>query len=170
MKRAIITIVAILAVVSAGAGAPPPDALVQTLTNTIRKHCPEAKIEVTEHAFVAKYGTMMFTLHSVSKTGEVSPQTYQQEGPNFKGFILGIALQDGKYEGAAMVPQTLQGPYFPTFIDAPATDDGKKHYQVHFSYGSRLDPGLKKAIFEAIPKTRFQQLGGGDADNPHASP
>ena len=157
MKRAIIIITAILVMISSGEGAPPPDALVQRLTDTIRKYCPEAKIEATEYAFIAKYGTMMFTLHSVSKTGEVSPQTYQREGPNVKGFILGIALQDGKYEGAAMVPQTLQGPYFPTFIDAPATDDGKKHYQVHFSYGSRLDPGLKKAIFEAIPKTRFQQ-------------
>jgi len=141
--------------------AAPPDEMVQKLTDTIRKHCPEAQIEVTEHAFIAKHGTMMFTIHSISKTGEVYPQTHQQEGPNFRGFVLTVALHDGKYEGAADVPQTLQGPYFPTFIDAPSVEGGKKHYQVHFSYGSRLDPELKRAIFEAVPKTKFERSAAG---------
>ncbi len=86
--------------------------LVKTLTETIRKHCPDATIEATKTEFVAKSGTMMFTLHSKSKSGEVSPNTYQEEGPNFKGFMLRVALNDGKYQGAAVVPQTLQGPYF----------------------------------------------------------
>ena len=54
MKRVMVTIVAVLAIVGSGLGAPPPEALVQRLTNVIRKHCPEAKIEVTEHAFVAR--------------------------------------------------------------------------------------------------------------------
>jgi RHS repeat-associated protein len=51
--------------------------------------------------------------------------------------MLTVVLHDGKYEGAAMVPQTLQGPYYPTFLDAVPMDSGKKHYQVHFSYGYR---------------------------------
>jgi hypothetical protein len=148
---------------------PPPDEVVQKLTETIRKHCPEAKIEVTEKGFVAKSGTMMFTLHSKSKTGEVYPETYQQEGPNFKGFILRIEVLDGKYEGAAVIPQTLQGPYFPTFIDAPSVEKEKQHYEVRFSCGSRLDPDLKKGIFEVIPKTRFQP-GAAPNDGPALPP
>jgi hypothetical protein len=156
MARTILAVFALFVSAATLFAAPPPDDMVQELTRTIRKHCPEAKIEVTEDEFVARSGTMMFTLHSRSKSGEVYPQTYQQEGPNFKGFILRVALHDGKYEGAAVVPQTLQGPYFPTFIDAPPVEKGHKHYQVHFSYGSRLDADLKKAIFEVIPKTRFQ--------------
>ena len=147
----------VLAAVSVAVGAPPSDDMVKALSETIGKKCPEAKIEITKDAFIAKHGTMTFTLHSRAKTGEISPQTYQQEGPSFKGFILRVALEDGQYGGAAMVPQTLQEPYFAIFLDAPVTDDGKKHYQVHFSYGSRLDPELKKAILEAIPRTRFQQ-------------
>ena len=107
----------------------------------------------------------MFTLHSKSKTGEVYPETYQQEGPNFKGFILRVEVLDGKYEGAAVMPQTLQGPYFPTFIDAPSVEKDKQHYEVRFSYGSRLDPDLKKAIFEVIPKTRSQP-GAAPNDGP----
>jgi len=155
MNRMILATFAALVAASGLSAEPPSDELVQKLTEMIRKHCPEAKIEVTKQEFVAKSGTMMFTLHGRSKAGEVSPVTYQQEGPNFKGFMLRVSVNEGKYQGAAVVPQTLQGPYFPTFIDAPPVEKENKHYWVGFSYGSRLDPDLKKAIFEAIPTTKF---------------
>jgi len=142
---------------------PPPENVFKKLTETIRKHCPGATMEVTEKGFKAKHGTIVYTLHAQSKTGEVYAQTYQQEGPNYKGFILTISLHDGKYEGAAMVPQTLQGPYFPTFIDAVPVENGKKHYQIHFSYGNGLDRELMKAILDTIPRSRLQQPAGGDA-------
>jgi len=138
--------------------AEPPEAeVVRTLTSVITNLCPKAHIETDRLIFSAKFSTMVYTMHSSLKTGEVSKQTYQQEGPGFEGFTLGVSLEDGKYAGAADVPQTVQGPYFPTFLDAPATDGGKKHYLVQFSYGTRLNPALKKAIFEAIPKSRLQQ-------------
>ena len=120
MHRTILASIAVLVTVHAATAEAPPDELVQKLTQAIRKHCPDATIEVSKQAFVAKFGTMTFTLHGRSKTGEVSPKTHQEEGPNYKGFMLHIALHDGRYQGAAVVPQTLQGPYFPTFIDAPA--------------------------------------------------
>ncbi|HEY7310080.1 MAG TPA: hypothetical protein VH643_12030 [Gemmataceae bacterium] len=159
-------VAAVVLFVSAGTilAEPPPDELVKALTKTIRKHCPDAKIEVTKQAFVAKYGAMMFTLHGRSKSGEFFPETHRQEGPNFKGFILHVEVHDGRYQGAAVVPQTLQGPYFPTFLDAPAFEKGNQHYLVKFSYGSRIDPDLKKAIFEAIPKTRFERGAKPDRD------
>lgn len=133
-----------------------PEELVKKLRAAIEEHCPDAQIEVTESGFTAKHGTMMFTLHSKSKTGEVYPQTYQEEGPNFKGFLLRVSIQKGPYQGAAVIPQTLQGPYFPTFIDAPATDDGRNYYWVMFSVGSRLDEKTRDALFDAIPKTKLQ--------------
>jgi hypothetical protein len=133
-----------------------PDDLLKKLSAAIRECCPDAQIEVNHEVFTAKRGTMTFTLHSVSKTGEVYPQTHQQEGPNFKGFILTVSLREGPYLGAATTPQTLQGPYFPTFIDAPATADGKGHFWVTFSYGKGIDEEVRSAILGAIPKTRFQ--------------
>ena len=89
-------------------------------------------------------------------TGEFSPKTYQQEGPNFRGFLLTVTVQKGRYEGQAVVPQELHGPYFPTYISAPMTEDGKNHYWITFSYGGRLDPKLKQAIFAALPGGKFQ--------------
>jgi hypothetical protein len=156
MHKTILATIAVLVAVNAGVAEAPPDELVRKLTETIHKHCPDAKIEVTKEGFLAKFGTMMFTLHGRSKSGEVSRDTYSQEGPNFKGFILRVAVHEGKYQGAAVVPQTLQEPYFATFIDAPAVEKENKHYVIGFSYGSRIDPDLKNAIFEAIPTTRFE--------------
>lgn len=163
MIRITIATMMVLFIASGSMAAPPPSDMVKKLTQVLRKRCPEAIIEVTKEAFTAKYGTIVYTLHSRSKTGEVYPQTYQQEGPNFKGFMLSVSLQEGKYGGAAVVPQTLQGPYFPTFLDAVSVEDGKKYYMVHFSYGSRLDPELMKSLFEVLPKTRFPQPEGGEA-------
>ncbi len=137
--------------------APPPEELRHKLTQTIRKHRPEAQLEVTKDAFTAKAGTMMYTVHSRSKTGEVYERTHQEEGPNFKGFVLSVAVYPGPYQGAAAIPQTLQGPYFQTFLDATPTDKGDEHYLVHFSYGSRLDADLKRAIMDAIPRTQFSR-------------
>src|SRR5262245_12863856 len=155
MGKSIFAIVAVVAGASHVCAGPPPAEMVKKLTDTIRKHCPDATIDVTKEEFVAKFGTMMFTVHSRSKTGEVFPQTHQQEGPNYKGFMLRVALQDGKYSGAAVAPQTLQGPYYPTYIDAAPVEKTDKHYMVHFAFGSRLDPDLKKAIFDVIPQTQF---------------
>ncbi len=58
-----------------------PDSLTQKLSAAIREHCPNALIAVSESEFTAKHGTMMFTVHRKSKTGEVYPGTYQEEGP-----------------------------------------------------------------------------------------
>ena len=165
MKRYVITLLAVLAVVSMRAvgswadeehrPVAPSEELVKKLSEVILKHCPDAKIEVTKYGFFAKHGTMPFTVHGRSMTGEISRETHEEEGPNFKGFMLRVSLVDGKYFGQVGVPQTITGPYFPTFIDAPATADGKHHHSVGFSYGSQLDPKLKKAIFDAIPKTKL---------------
>jgi len=164
MRKVALVFVVYCVVADLAHGAPPPPEMVRSMTEAIVKHRPDAKIEVTDDGFVAKAGTMMFTLHNKSKSGEVYADTYRAEGPNFKGFLLRVAVNPGLYQGAAATPQTLQEAYFTTFIDAPATPAGDAHYAVGFSFGSRLDPELKKAIFEVIPKTKFQEgavPGGG---------
>src|SRR5688572_9854766 len=132
-------------------GEVPTDPGLLKLLDVIRQQVPDAKIETTADSITAKSGTMMFTLHGRSKTGEVSPQTYQEEGPNFKGFVLKVTLTPGRYEGAAMVPQTLRDPYYPKFIDARPTADGASYYWVNFAYGSRFDKKVHNALHAALP-------------------
>ena len=158
MHRAVISAFAIVVAAGSALAEPPPDELFQKLTKAICTHCPDAKIEVTKQEFVAKFETMIFTLHRRGKAGEPFPDTYQEEGPNWKGFILRVTLREGKYQGAAAVPQALQEPYFTTYIDATAAEKNDKHYVILFSYGSRLDKDLKKAISEAIPLNPLGRL------------
>jgi hypothetical protein len=112
---------------------------------------PDATIESTAKGITAKSGTMIFTVHSKAKNGEVSKETHQREGPNFKGFLLQVGLREGKYEGAAATPQTLREPYFPVFIDARPTADGSGHYSISFAYGSRFNQKAHAAIQAALP-------------------
>ena len=56
--------------------------------------------------------------------------------------------------GQAHFPQTYREPYWETFLDRPLTADGKGHYVINFSYGSRLDPKFKKALLELLPASR----------------
>ena len=158
MKNTFRLLCLLLTAMPAIAGPPEPE-LIQKLTTAITNLCPNATIEVDRFKFAAKYDTMVYTIHTQSKTGEFFPGTVQHEGPAFRGFVLDVSLIEGEYGGAADAPQTLQGPYFATFFNAPPADSGKQHYQVYFSYGAKLDPKLKAAILEAIPKTRFQQAG-----------
>ena len=165
MKRSLIALISVFSIITLGVVClqadddefrmtPPSKELVKKLTETIRKHCPDAKFEVTTESFIAKHGTMMFTVHGHSMGGEVDEKTHQQEGPNFKGFLLKVSLEDGLYAGQAGAPQTLREPYWQRFFDVPSTDDGKQYHRINFSYGSSLDPKLKQAIFDAIPKTK----------------
>ena len=164
-SQSVAALVVAVATMTCSAG-PPPDALVEKLTAAIREHCPDAEIAVTNGLFTAKYGTMMFTIHPRLMTGEVLAKTRQEEGPNFKGFVLTVGVEDGPYRGQPMIPQELHGPYYPTFVNGPPTDDGANHYWITFSYGTRLDPLLKQAILDALPKGNFQPGGKANGSRP----
>jgi len=127
-----------------------------TISTLVKKHFPHAVVSQDNGDLSAKHGTMPFTIHRHWKTGEIRKETDQVEGPNFKGFMISISIQDGKHEGQAMVPQTLHRRYWQEYIDRPPTEDGKGHYVINFAYGSRLDRDFMKAIFEALPRSRMR--------------
>lgn len=124
------------------------------LTPIIRKYFPDATIQVSATEYVAKHGTMNFTVHERSMTGEVSPTTHVTEGPNYKGFMLRIGLHDGPYRDQAVVPQNLNELYWTTFLDAAPIPGFSGHLMTEFSFGNRLNEDFKKAVFNALPKSR----------------
>lgn len=125
----------------------------RALTPIVRTHFPEAKIQVTDTSYVAKRGTMDFTVHRRQKTGEVLATTHIEEGPNFEGFLLRVELQEGpRYQGALRIPQDNPQPYWTTFLDS-RTMSKDRHFFIRFSYGSRLKEEFKKAILDALPKS-----------------
>jgi hypothetical protein len=166
MKALLVPTLFLITAASTWSADPPPNELVAKLTATIREHCPDAQVAVTNGLFTANYGTMMFTLHPRQMTGELLAKTRQVEGPNFKGFVLTVGVEKGPYRGQAWIPQELHGPYYPTFINGPPTEDGTNHYWITFSYGTRLDPKLKQAVLDALPGGNFQQGGAANGSQP----
>ena len=153
MRRIICSLLAMSCALALSGAEELPANLVDKLTKVIREHCPDAEISAKGAEFTAKFGTMMFTVHSRAMTGEVSKETYQEEGPNFKGFVLSVSLQ-GSNEVQALVPQELKEPYFVTYINLVPTENAKGYFWIKFSYGSRTDTKLKEAIFAALPREK----------------
>ena len=71
MSRTLRATIALITSVSPACAAPPSDEVMEKVTAAIRKHCPDATIQTTKQAFVAKFGTMTYTLHARGKGGEV---------------------------------------------------------------------------------------------------
>lgn len=147
-----------------GQVATPTFPLAERLSVLVKKHYPDATIEHHPGRFVAKHGTMPFTVHHRFRSGEYSESTSQEEGPNFKGFELDVSVCEGPYAGMLSVPQTLHYPYWNTLIDAqetedaPATKDGMGHYHIALSFGRQLDEAFKKELSESLPRAiRFEQ-------------
>lgn len=135
--------------------APADDPVLARVAAVVRERCPEAGVELDGRRLVARQDTMTFTLHRADMRGRYAAEPSREEGPNATGFLLTIERADGDGRGfQAVVPQTLDGPYFPTFIDRAATSDGKGVYLVTFSFGRQLDPGLSAAIRSVLPASR----------------
>ncbi|MCA9040290.1 MAG: hypothetical protein KDA65_08095 [Planctomycetaceae bacterium] len=124
------------------------------IRSLIAEYFPDAHISQENDQLSASHGTMRFTVHGHSKTGERAGLTYQVEGPNFEGFLFSLSVNEGKYQGQAVIPQTLREPYWETYIDRPPTEDGAGHYVINFSYGSRLNQNFKLALFQLLPNSR----------------
>ncbi|MBT7162848.1 MAG: hypothetical protein HN849_28905 [Victivallales bacterium] len=144
-----------LVVASAAPAAPAEEAeLVARINQLVAEHFPDAVVAQDNGKYTAKHGTIVCTVHGRSLTGRVSAQRYEKEGPNYKGFMISISVAKGRYDGQTSVPQTLNQLYWKTYFTCPSTRDGKRHYVIKFSFGSRLDNDFKKAVFEALPKAR----------------
>lgn len=170
MKLLTATIVVIALAASVARGEPLSNDVVNKLKEVIKKECPDAEFEVEGDTFTAKRATMMFTLHGRWKTGEITSKTHQQEGPNYKGFLLHVTSRRGREVYQLVTPQTMREPYWSTYINNPPTPDGKDHYWVSFSYGSRLDEKVKAAVHEAISSLSENRLADSDTTEENASP
>jgi hypothetical protein len=115
------------------------------LQSVIRSSDPGASVAIENGVYVYRHHTQTFKVHTLDKTGLISEDAHDEEGPNVDGILLNISLQEGPYEGAADLPQELKKPYWTTFLNAYPTD-GDKHLLLNLSYGSRADKKLIEAI------------------------
>lgn len=114
------------------------------------KHKVEIAITLESNRLIARFHTDKFMLHTIHKTGYISPKVYEQEGPNYDGILLDVSLRDGKYVGQAVIPQELNQIYWKTYINAYPINKEKQYLWLALSYGSRTNKELIKEIKECF--------------------
>lgn len=111
------------------------DALYKELQSLITEYYPKATFEIKGGKFLAKYNTRTFMIHHALKTGEWQDAS-AQEGPNKGGILCTIQSSEGKYGGAAMVPQSFDYRYFSSLLMAPENSKSNTYLIAHLNYPS----------------------------------
>lgn len=116
----------------------------------VRQYYPDAKITQTPDGLQFSHETMEFTMHLPLKTGEWQAARPMQ-GPKRHGGIQGTAaLREGKWMGAAMVPQSFDRFYFTSYLMAPYSAACDCHLVAHLDYPDTVDQSFVKAWSELI--------------------
>ena len=92
-------------------------------------------------SLVVSYRSQLYKIHGRSMNGEISPDAHDETGPSFKGFVLRVHLQDKGEVNQAVTPQTLQEPYWQTYLDVTPISGTQKQVYWALSFGSRTDTG-----------------------------
>ena len=94
------------------------------------------------------YRTRKFMVHNTDKLGHHSEKAHEEVGPRYDGLIFQVTMQDGRYAGAAVIPNDLPRPYWTTFVNAYPVAKGQQHLHVNISYGNRTDREVIKKMKE----------------------
>jgi hypothetical protein len=151
MKRILLIITVVCSVLMSGASAAPIQPEADKAYEALFKLLKEYKIigvAQGNYTLGVRHKTNKFMIHTIHKTGYISPKPIEVEGPNYDGLLIEASVRMGKYGGQAEIPQELERTYWKTFINAYPVDEGKSHLYLSISYGSRTD----KEMIEKIKK------------------
>jgi hypothetical protein len=108
------------------------------LRNVFRKHYPQATSHLLKESIHFEHDTRLFIVHEPLKTGEWQ-DPWETRGPEPGGILCEINLVKGKYQGAAVVPQTFDKRYFTVLLMAPYASKHDVHLYIHLSYPPRVN-------------------------------
>ena len=105
------------------------------------------KIQVDNDKISISYDSMTFHIHSPYKTGRL--QKWREEtGPNIDGVVINFHIQKKAYNGCAVLPQTISGPYYKTHI-SEILENGNYLF-VQAKFGRRFPKDIKQKIWNLI--------------------
>lgn len=144
----------------------PLDSVAAGLTRIGEGMKPVASVVQDGRAVTLSFNTRTFMVHSSDKLGHRSAKAHQSVGPRYDGLIVKVTQQEGRYFGAAVIPQNLRRPYWTTYVNAYPIAQGRQHLHVNIEYGNRTDRKVikqVKALLESIidddPKIEAKQPG-----------
>src|SRR6185436_9507143 len=108
------------------------------------RYYPKATSHLLKEKMHFEHDTRIFIVHEPTKTGEWQ-DPWETRGPKPGGILCEIERREGKYEGAAVVPQTFDKRYFRVLVMAPYSNKHNAHLYIHLSYpGNVKDDFLKQ--------------------------
>jgi hypothetical protein len=126
------------------------DIVLNKIDKIIEPLAPKIKKEYKdESTLIISYQTRKYLVYDVNMTGRYTEQATEQEGPDYKGFILSLNIQSGDTINQAVVPQTLRRPYWYTYLDITKIKNMDKQFYWSLSYGNATD----KKIIDSLIKT-----------------
>ncbi len=120
------------------------------LKEIVQKAHPEATVHFRDEAhdeLVCEYLTQTFMVHSVGKTGTVSAQARKEVGPNLRGFLVRITVQEDSYSGPSGRPYGVHfATYWHRYINEYKIPGGQRVVLLDLSYGRRPNTKLLSEI------------------------
>jgi hypothetical protein len=113
------------------------------------KHYPGVTSHLLNERMHFEHDTRIFIVHEPLKTGEWQ-DPWETRGPKRGGILCDITLQEGRYQGAAVVPQTFDKRYFQLLLMAPYSVKHDRHLIVHLSYPGNVKPEFLKEFTDLV--------------------
>jgi len=113
------------------------------------RHYPQVTSHLREEKLHFEQNTRIFIVHEPRKTGEWQ-DPWETRGPNPGGILCEIEMRQGKYEGAAVLPQTFDKRYFNVLVMAPYSQKHNAYLYVHLSYPANVSDDFLKQFFEIV--------------------
>jgi|JI10StandDraft_1071094.scaffolds.fasta_scaffold202019_2 hypothetical protein len=123
--------------------------LASRLNPILQRHYPHAKVTIEGNRIAFEYDTRVFLVHSALKTGEWQ-EAREVEGPNRNGILCAIELREGRYDGAAVLPQTFNEHYFQTTVMQVPSRDGARYLYVPLSFPSGAQAGFQQEFSDLM--------------------
>lgn len=146
-----------------------PDPVLTALQAQIERELHELEpmigVDIPEHyagkSLILRYKTRKYMVYPGSKSGRLGRELEEKEGPDDEGILLRVHVQAKGEVNQAVVPQTIDEPYWKTFLNVYPIKNAEKQIYVALSYRSRTDKDLiskLKSIAEQVddgqPATR----------------
>jgi hypothetical protein len=119
------------------------------LESLFRKYYSHATVRRSSRALHIEYATRHFMVHEPLKSGEWQ-DAREVLGPDRGGIVCDIEEREGKYLGAAVVPQTFDKRYFALFVAAPESKSRGEHLYVHLLYPPDARPDFLERFTKIV--------------------
>ncbi|MGD9127083.1 MAG: hypothetical protein PVH19_06860 [Planctomycetia bacterium] len=140
-----------------------PDPLLLELKNRLepelQKLSPKPTVEFYDSrgggGLSIRFDTRNYVVHPSTMSRGFLENTVKKEGPNFRGFILGVSFQPRGTLNQLATPQVLREPYWDTYINIYPIKNTQQQFYFRLSYSTATN----KALIDKIKKAAEQLQG-----------